>query len=327
MEAVTILRELWRRRILVALVALASILAGLATVYTVSFPPQSRSSKVGVATGRILVDTPDSQVVDVQPKGQGTLGIRAGVLANLMTEGDVKAAIARRAGLRPGQLRAGVEIDGVAPAAIANAAGDPKAHLLTTSPTINPDGTPLPVIDIQAQAPQPSDAAKLAKAAVSGLNDYLNTKAAGEDVPDARRLQVIGFGAPEVNEQTLGSPKVIAVAVTIVVFLLGCAAILVVSRLSRAWRVAAALEVEQTAEEPEMTPEAPETADEPIAVDASSRWWRKALDGKRGPVEEPKALKRDPAPTSTPTVAFDREEPSRNGDAELPDADSAAVRT
>ena len=95
MEAVTILRELWRRRILVAVVALVSILAGLSTAYSISLPPKSKSFEVGVATGRILVDTPDSQVVDVQPKGSGTLGIRAGVLANLMTEGDVKAAIAK----------------------------------------------------------------------------------------------------------------------------------------------------------------------------------------------------------------------------------------
>ena len=115
MEAVTILRELWRRRILVALAALASIFAAFAIAYTVTIPPESRKFEVGIATGRILVDTPDSQVVDVSPRGSGTLGIRAGLLANLMTEGEVKAAIARRAGLRPGQLHAGVEIEGELP--------------------------------------------------------------------------------------------------------------------------------------------------------------------------------------------------------------------
>jgi hypothetical protein len=337
MEAVTILRELWRRRILVAVVALVSILAGLATIYTVSLPPESRSFDVGIANGRILVDTPDSQVVDVQPKGSGTLGIRAGVVANLMTEGDVKAAIAKRAGLRPNQLRAGVVVDGAPPAAVTNAAGDPNAHLLTTSPAVNPDGTPLPMVDIQTQAPKPADAAKLVEASVSGLNDYLNSKAAGEDVPDARRLQVTGFGAPEVRKEAHGGQRLLAAAAAFVVFLLGCAAILIVSRLARAWRVAATLEDDQELEhEPE--PETPEPTferavqpaevvaqrpGEPDEVVAPRRWWRKAP----APAEEPKRLKRSPVSTSAPTAAFDREEPSRNGDSEAAEADSVPVRS
>lgn len=328
MEAVTILRELWRRRILVAVVALVSILAGLSTAYSISLPPKSKSFEVGVATGRILVDTPDSQVVDVQPKGSGTLGIRAGVLANLMTEGDVKAAIAKRAGIRPNQLRAGVEVAGEVPAVVTNAAGDPNAHLLTTSPAVNPDGTPLPMIDVQAQAPKPADAAKLAEASVSGLNDYLNSKAAGEDVPDARRLQVTGFGAPEVSKEARGGQRLLALAAAIVFFLLGCAAILIVSRLARAWRIAATLDDDQEAEyepepeAPETTFEAPETTferpAEPGEVEAPRRWWRKAP----APAEEPKRLKRGPASTA----AFDREEPSRNGDSEATEADSVSVR-
>ena len=328
MEAVTILRELWRRRILVAVVALVSILAGLSTAYSISLPPKSKSFEVGVATGRILVDTPDSQVVDVQPKGSGTLGIRAGVLANLMTEGDVKAAIAKRAGIRPNQLRAGVEVAGEVPAVVTNAAGDPNAHLLTTSPAVNPDGTPLPMIDVQAQAPKPADAAKLAEASVSGLNDYLNSKAAGEDVPDARRLQVTGFGAPEVSKEARGGQRLLALAAAIVFFVLGCAAILIVSRLARAWRIAATLDDDQEAEyepepeAPETTFEAPETTferpAEPGEVEAPRRWWRKAP----APAEEPKRLKRGPASTA----AFDREEPSRNGDSEATEADSVPVR-
>jgi hypothetical protein len=331
MEAVTILRELWRRRILVAVVAVASILAGLSTAYSISLPPKSKSFDVGVATGRILVDTPDSQVVDVQPKGSGTLGIRAGVLANLMTEGDVKAAIAKRAGIRPNQLRAGVEVAGEVPAVVTNAAGDPNAHLLTTSPAVNPDGTPLPMIDVQTQAPKPADAAKLAEASVSGLNDYLNSKAAGEDVPDARRLQVTGFGAPEVTKEARGGQRLLAAAAAFVLFLLGCAAILIVSRLARAWRIAATLEDAPTLEDhqgaeyvPE--PEAPETTFErpggPAEVVAPRRWWRKAP----APAEEPKRLNRGPASTSPPTAAFDREEPSRNGDSEAAEADSVPVR-
>jgi hypothetical protein len=326
MEAVTILRELWRRRILVVAVALASIVLGLATAYTVSFPPESRSFQVGIATGRILVDTPDSQVVDVQPKGSGTLGIRAGVLANLMTEGDVKAAIAERAGLRPNQLRAGVEVDGELPTVLTNAAGDPGAHLLTTSPAVNPDGTPLPMIDIQTQAPTPGEAARLAESSVSGLNDYLNSKAAGEDVPDARRLQVTGFGAPEARTETLGGNRLLALLATIVLFLLGCAAILVGSRIASAWRVARTLEDEQEFEEAEEKPAVPAAAADagsPVAV-LRARWahlrprWRKAPTGGGETSKQPdKGSKRHPKKTPSGSRllhATRGEDPSGNGD-------------
>ena len=115
MDTVTILRELWRRRVLVGLLAIVCVLVAFALTYTVSFPPESRKYEVGIATGRILVDTPDSQVVDVAPRGSDTLGVRANLLANLMTEGEVKALIAEEAGLRPGELQAGVEVEGELP--------------------------------------------------------------------------------------------------------------------------------------------------------------------------------------------------------------------
>ena len=248
MEAVTILRELWRRRILVAVVAVASVLAGLAISYHLALPPESRKFDVGIASGRILVDTPDSQVVDVSPKGSGTLGLRASVVANLMTEGEVKATIARDAGLRPDQLRAGVEVEGELPVVLSSASGDPNAHLLTTRPAVNPDGAPLPMIDIEAQAPNTAAAARIANAAVSGLNDYLDSKAAGEDVPDARRLQVTGFGAPQVRQETRGPRNVVALAVGLFVFVAGCAAILLLTALARAWKVAAEQESDLPAE-------------------------------------------------------------------------------
>jgi hypothetical protein len=238
MDTVTILRELWRRRILVGVVAAVAILVGLLLSVKVSLPPQGRQYDVGIASGRILVDTPKSQVIDVAPKGSETLGVRASLLANLMTEGGVNAAIAREAGLRPSQLRAGVESEGELPPVLSNAAGDPNAHLLTTRLAINPDGAPLPMIEIEAQAPDEQQAARLASAAVTGLDDYLDSKAAGEQVADAHRLEVTGFGAPQVREETRGLHPLIAIAAALFVFVIGCGAILAFSSLARGWREA-----------------------------------------------------------------------------------------
>jgi hypothetical protein len=326
MEPVTILRELWRRRALVALAALVAVLIGLAVAYTVTFPPESRRAEVGIASGRILVDTPDSQVIDVQPKGSGTLGIRAGVVANLMTEGDVKAAIAQRAGLRPGQLRAGVKVEGQLPALLSEASGDPGAHLLITSPATNPDGTPLPMVDIEAQAPAPEGAARLADAAVSGLNDYLDTKAAGEDVPDAERLQVTGLGAPAIHRETRGPSRLVAAAVGIFAFLLGCVAILVAGQLSRAWRLAVNAEHAEQADD-----EASERKTDGQPAPVTRLGWptrlvgrlKKESDDERGDGRSPASAER----LAWPTRLVGRLKPSRTSSASSPKESSPSPQS
>jgi capsular polysaccharide biosynthesis protein len=248
-EIVKILRALFHRRVLVALVALVAVLVGLLLSYRVSLPPESRQTKVGLATTRILVDTPRSQVVEVSPRGSETLGARATVIANLMAEGEVKAAIARRAGLRPAQLVASAESAvGGGPDTSSQASDSPSqasgsdAHLLTIGVLINADGLELPIIKIDTQAPDARQATKLANATVAGLRDYLDSKAAAEEVSNARRLRVTGLGAAQAHEEVRGPGPAIALAAAIFVFLIGCAAILLMDALARGWRQAIASE-------------------------------------------------------------------------------------
>ena len=101
MNSVTILRNLWRRRMLVAVAGFVAFAAGWLFAFgpALSFPPKPRGYTVGVATANLLVDTPRSQVIEVAPKGSDTLAARANVLANLMVDGGIKDAIAKRAGL------------------------------------------------------------------------------------------------------------------------------------------------------------------------------------------------------------------------------------
>jgi hypothetical protein len=243
MDTVTILRDLWRHRFVVVAVYLVALIAGLAVIYKISFLPptlESRNYEVGVATARILVDTPSSQVVEVAPKGSDTLGVRANLLASLMVDGVVKSAIAQRAGLRPNQL-VGVTDAATEPGPVPAPPG-PRAFVLTTKVLTNNSGDQLPIIELDAQAPDRAGAARLAGAAIAGLRDYLDSRAALQQVPDADRLQVTGLGAPQATTQVRGPAKVLAIAAVILIFALGCAAILGVLALVRGWHAAAARE-------------------------------------------------------------------------------------
>jgi capsular polysaccharide biosynthesis protein len=237
-DLILILRELWRRRLLVVLIALAAIAVGWVVGFQPSFPPKSRSYTVGIATARVLVDTPQSQVVEVAPKGSETLGSRASVLANLMVDGELKDAIAKRAGLEPKQLIAQTQASG-GPVAIIPIG--PKDRSLTTGVLINSDLAQLPIIKIESQAPTVKEAAKIADA-VTALGEYLDSKANVEGISSARRLQVSGLGAAQVHEATRGPGKVMALAAALLTLLAGCALVLMVSALVRGWRLAVRLE-------------------------------------------------------------------------------------
>ncbi len=245
--AITILRELWYRRAVVAIFAAVAIVVGGLVAYRPSLPPESRKYEVGEATARILLDTPASQAVEVAPKGSETLGARANLLANLMAEGDIKAAIAKRAGLRADKLYAsGPSSVGASPVA-PEALRDHDANILTMSVLTDDIGGQLPIIDIDAQAVDAKRAAALANAAVTGLQDYLATKAAADKVDDARRLQARALGAAQAADVARGPSPVLAAFAAILLFGLLCGLLLVVSALVRVWRVASDVEGELSA--------------------------------------------------------------------------------
>jgi len=238
MDTVTILRDLWRRRLLVACAAAVGMIAGFAVLY--SLPSlESRRYEVGVATASILVDTPNSQVVDVVARGSDTLGVRANLLASLMVDGVVKEQIARRAGIDPDELiSTSVSTGEEMPAS----SRDRHAPRLATSVVRDDSNQELPIISIEVQERDRAAAAVLADAALLGLRDSLDTTAAEQRIPGARRLRVTGLGAPQARTATKGPKVAVAVAVAFIVFGLGCAALLATSALVRAWRAAAAAE-------------------------------------------------------------------------------------
>jgi hypothetical protein len=274
MNSVTILRSLWRRRMLVAVAGFVALAAGWLYAFApgLSFPPKPRGYTVGVATANLLVDTPRSQVIEVAPKGSDTLASRANVLANLMVDGGIKDAIAKRAGVPSRKIVASAPSpDGSVPPPKLNA--DSMAY--STSVVLTSDMAELPIIKVQTQGPSVEKALRLANAAVDGLSDYLNTKATDDSVDAARRLQVRPLGTAQGMVSERGPSTMLTPVVVFFVFLGGCAAILVISALNSRWREA--IEAEKRLSEPiegdddDLEPEEwPEPVEEPVKLRAAA---------------------------------------------------------
>jgi hypothetical protein len=238
--SISILRTLLRHRRLLAVFAAVAIVAGVLLAYRPGLPfkLESRRYDVGTATVHIFLDTPSSQVVEVAPKGSETLGARASLFANLMAQGELKAAMAKRAGIPPERILA------IAPSDIEpqdfdpRQLRDPAANLLKLRVVTDDANVQMPIIEVEAQAADAKRAAALADAATNGLGDYLDSKAADEQVSDAKRLRVTGLGAAEGREIARGPSRVAALALAIFLFALQCGALLLLSAVVRAWRTA-----------------------------------------------------------------------------------------
>jgi hypothetical protein len=244
-----ILQEIKRRRVLVAIVVLASAAIGFLLAFKPGFPPQSRQYQQAIASSDILIDTRNSQVVDVGGHGPelSTLASRANLLGNLMVTGPLKETIAQTAGVKPENLvvvpPANSETPGVSPAPVETGHGVnvPKAERSTL--TFSTDDT-LPILHVVAEAPDAETARKLALATVVNLRKYLASVAATQRIPAARQLVVRQFGAPTVTTATRGVPHSLAFAVAVILALVGCGAIVGGSWFARRWKEFAKQEAE-----------------------------------------------------------------------------------
>jgi hypothetical protein len=156
-----------------------------------------------------------------------------------MVDGTVKDAIARRAGINPDDL---VGFSTSVTDQPINPPADHNAPVMATKVVTDNDGSELPIIQIDTQASTVTGATRLANAAVEGLRDYLDSKAAAQRIPDVQRLQVEGLGPPQAHAAARGPSRAIAVVAVLFIFGLGCGCILAVQALVRGWRDAEARE-------------------------------------------------------------------------------------
>ena len=209
MELLRVFATLWQRRLLVLLgVALALAVVAKA-------PGSGAGATAGTALARVLVDTPNSMLVDVGPRGANASGMRTALLADKMMAGEVKAKIARAAGVPDDELlmRGASSDPPLVPGPLAQSASIATAGV--TAPyaiSVRPEAQ-VPIIEISVYAPDAASAARVASAATDTL-ESLNTAPEG----DTSGAVVESLGPPLSQEIVAAESRKMAVIAAVILF-------------------------------------------------------------------------------------------------------------
>jgi hypothetical protein len=220
MEFAAIFRLLWRHRIISALgIVLAVAVAVLAD--------RGETTVTGLSSMRVVVETPRSQLVDAAPPGSAAIQVRSELLGDLVATTPVMAQIAKGAGIAPSELTVvdptlnrPVVATPLPTAAAQAAAGQVQPYVVTINV---PDDT-LPIVELDATAPDTRKAAHLIRAAVAALK----TVAAPAGSTPATTLTVRAVDAPRTKNIVKAPRHMIAVIAAFLTVVLWCAGIVLV---------------------------------------------------------------------------------------------------
>lgn len=230
MQLIIAWQRLRRHRIALVVAVVFSGFVAIALTYHIKpgLPPQLQTKRyvIGVANERVLVDTPDSIVADLNPSGAASLSVHAQLLADLFASEPIRVAIAREANIP-------VENLSVIPPAVAGAAPVQSPLATATVPpakqatlTIGVDST-LPLVSIAAQASNQTKANELADGAVRALQNYLKTVATSQKIPLSRQPVIQALGGQS-GTSTAGPSRALGAVAAIVLLGLSCYLILFV---------------------------------------------------------------------------------------------------
>jgi hypothetical protein len=230
LEIIAIIHTLWRRRLRVGLALVLSLAVGGAIA------AMSHQTQIGIAVAHVLVDTPQSSLADLSANGGTATSIQAGLLANLTASPPLEEIIARKSGapLRQMVVVPPPSTSGVADVLTQSASklGPPKRSYLL-SVTVD---SVLPIIAIQAQAPDPTAAARLANGAVAALQQYVGTLAVTERIKPKQVTVLRPLGSAIAGSASVGTRKLYAAVAAVLLFVLSCAAIVAGPRVAALWR-------------------------------------------------------------------------------------------
>ncbi|MCL2769356.1 MAG: hypothetical protein FWD42_04515 [Solirubrobacterales bacterium] len=245
MEFALILRELARRRLLLALGVAVAAIAALFSVYRVEGSKLvARSLQYSSASTEVLVDTPSSMLGNVSQSFE-QVSARATIYANFMVSPGVLKVIGEQAGIPGEQIYAAGPIPPNEPRIVLEPTALKRNVQITgeTDPyRLDFESQPnLPTIIINSQAPTTTQAVALANAAAAGLRSYVDGVERAEGIPPHRRVRIRQLGSAHGAVVNGGVSKGLATIVFIVVFVVWCLLILAVTRFRRNWRASGVL--------------------------------------------------------------------------------------
>lgn len=177
-------RFMKRRRLLLALLAISTVVAAIAAKVNTS-----GNLVVAGATSHVLVDDPDLSIVDrsALPQDLSTLQTRAELYGRLMTTTPVLNAIAKRAGIPANQISGVADTTANVPIQFSEAGSEEHASEFVASNAsyrleLQADPSE-PILSIYAEAPSLDQARRLANSAPVGLDHYLRALAAQQRFP------------------------------------------------------------------------------------------------------------------------------------------------
>ncbi|MCA1569570.1 MAG: hypothetical protein LC798_04460 [Chloroflexi bacterium] len=214
MELLPIARIAWQRRWALALGLPLAILVFLALA-------RGAPGQAGVATARLVVDTPVSQLVNAADLEVHNLAWRSEILTNLMTTRASRETVARAAGVDPDELEVinpwlnepvlpmtlpRRATQGIAPKA-------PNVLLVAATPS-------LPLVTLDASAPTRDGAERLLRA---GAQQMTELAAAPAGLRKAQPI-VVARGEIESREIITGGGRMSAVLAALMMYVTWCAA-------------------------------------------------------------------------------------------------------
>jgi hypothetical protein len=245
MEFALVLRDLARRRRVLAVGVLVAAIAAVLSVYRLDgFALKPRALQYSSASTHVFVDTHSSVLGDVGQSFE-PLQSRATVYANFMASPTFLNMVGQRVGLAGGQIYAAGPVDPLVPRVIEEPTAVERNVEITGETTpyrLNFNSDPnLPTIGIYAQAPSTKMSIALAGAAVASLEQYVKSVESSDHIAQQSQIVIRQLGQATGGVVDGGISKAIAGLVFFGVFLLWCVLTLLGARFRETWRASAAL--------------------------------------------------------------------------------------
>jgi hypothetical protein len=258
--SITILRELWRRKFLVA----AAVL--VAAAISVLFIKSQHSQVEAEGSIQVLVDSAKSPIADAH-RDLGGLTARAGVFARLMAGGKVIERVSKETDIPVRQI----DVAGPSPLP-GEAPGITEAPVYVNPYRIEISQQPeLPILTIITHAPTTEQARALAAAAPQAMSREVAALQIRQETNPSKRIEFRTLGPAQAALVDDSLSKKVAVALFVVLTALFLLLIVGLPRFRTAWRragaeAAAGAEPTTTTPAPRKATAGPELLPPPKAV-------------------------------------------------------------